>query len=141
MDEGIRWLSGKLSSRASRRGFLGFAGSATLGAGLALHGLSISQATGCYGCGSCSGGQCSSPAPPCSGCLGEYGTDCPSGCTLMGTWACCVTIYGGACTWYCTECCCNGSGCTCFGNTGSPCGAPGCAFRPVRSEPVRVQER
>ena len=131
MEERVRWLSSRLANRASRRGFLGLAGSVALGTGLAMHGLSVAAAAGCYQCPGCNGGQCDNAyAPPCSGCLG-VGGDCPSGCSQSGRWYCCVTIYGGACQWVCTECCCGGNGCTCFANTGSACGAPGCAYRPL----------
>lgn len=136
MDDLIHRMSTRLAARASRGGFLRFAGGAALGFGLALHGVSLGEANAAapppcacgLSCSGCDGGACSSTAP---GCMSTYGLTCvnqgcPSGCCTSGSWSCCTLC----CWWKCNECGCTINGqcqpCRCFVNSHANCGGCNC---------------
>jgi hypothetical protein len=124
-DRYISKLSDKLATRPSRRSFLAFLGSATLGVGLALSGASAAFAT-CTppDCPLNYGYPCHSQFPPCSGCTSG---GCPSGYG-HNDWNYCLAF----CQYICSECCLDSVQCSCLDiRTGRACGGGVCSERPV----------
>jgi len=121
-------LAARMATGSSRRGFLRMAGASALGLGLAMHGVSLAEATSCSGCGGCdSDHNChaASGNPICSVCVTGPGGGCDqSKCSISGIWTCCSS----GCVVTCEECCCSGQGCHCFFRTGARCGAQNCPF-------------
>lgn len=105
-------IADRFAARSSRRVLLTLAGGSALGAGLMLtqSGVALGATSAvCYGCPG--GSDCASPAPPCANCYDSCsGGGCPSGCSQTGMW----TVCQNCCKVRCRECCCSGSGCTCF---------------------------
>lgn len=122
-------LAARMAARTSRRGFLRLAGTAVVGMGLAMNGVSLANATCSPACNACMGTDCVWQYPTvCSGCPG--GSGCPSGYTGK-CWICCTNC----CDRYCCECCnaFTGDTCHCRFDTTTSCGGCICPFSPTKS--------
>lgn len=127
-------LAEQLSARSSRRGFLRLVGTAVVGAGLAMNGVSLAHAS-CTPV-SCPNdfGACSSPVPVCTDANGfnicPSGGGCPSGYAIDSWYYCDSRTH---CKVSCAECC-GGSPaaqCHCFTQLAISCGGLNCAMLPA----------
>lgn len=133
--DGMRSLSSitgdYLASKSSRRQFMKFLGTASLGTGLALSGTDIAagQVLLCAGCGGFPCNPCASPHPKCRdegfACMScGAGGGCGPNCVTSGEWYCCTTV--GDCVRRCSECNCGSATdrtcCHCFVRLGVRCG-------------------